>query len=94
MHVRKLSAREPGDPTFDLAEMVVRSAQRIPRERGCDERAWEVGQANSTEEAAKQRWARYPLAEAVEERGLTKGNPLWHNKLRALNRERGEDEKI
>jgi hypothetical protein len=74
MHVRKLFAREPGDPTFDLDEVATRSARRISRDHGRDERAWEVGQANSTKEAAEQRRVRLPLAEAVEERGLTEGN--------------------
>jgi hypothetical protein len=46
MHARKLSAREPGGPTSGLEKMVSRSAQRIPREHGCDVRMWEVGQAH------------------------------------------------
>jgi hypothetical protein len=90
-HAWKLSAREPGDPVFGLDRMATRSAQKIPREQDCDERTWEVGQANSTEEAVEQRRVRLLPAEAVEERGLTEGNPFWQNKLRALNRERGED---
>ena len=76
MHARKLLAREPGDPTFDLVEMASRPARRISREHDRDERAWEVGQANSTEEAAEQRRVRVRLAEAVEGRGLTEGNPF------------------
>jgi hypothetical protein len=91
MHARKLFAREPGDPEFGLDRMAARPAQRIPREYDCDERTREVGQANSTGEAAEQRWVGFPLAEAVEGRGLTEGNLFWRNKLRALHRERGED---
>jgi hypothetical protein len=47
-----------------------------------------------TVEAIEQRRVRTPLAENVEERGLTEGNPIWQNKPRALNRERGENGKI
>ena len=47
-----------------------------------------------TEEAAEQRQVRILPAEAVEARGLTKGNPIWQNKCRALNRKRGENDKI
>jgi len=54
VHAWKLFAREPGDPMFGLEPMALRSAQKIPREYGCDARTWEVGQAHSTEEAAEQ----------------------------------------
>jgi hypothetical protein len=74
--------------------MATRSAQQIPREQGCDERTREVGQANSTEEAAEQKKVRLLPAEAVEERGLAEGNPIRQNKLRAQHRERGEDGKL
>ena len=47
-----------------------------------------------TVEAIEQRRVRIPLAENVEERGLTEGNPIRQNKPRALNRERGENDKI
>ena len=47
-----------------------------------------------TVEAIEQKRVRIPPAENVEGRGLTKGNPVWQNKPRALNRERGEDDKI
>ena len=46
VHARKLFVREPGDPTFDPGMMVTGSAQRIPREHGCDARRWEVGQSH------------------------------------------------
>jgi len=91
MHARKLFEREPGGPVFGLGQMAARPAQKILWEHRCDERTREVGQANSTEEAAEQKWVRLPPAEAVEERGLTEGNPFWQNKHRALYRERGED---
>jgi RNA-directed DNA polymerase len=88
MHARKLFAREPGDPTFGLAKMGARPARRIPREYCRDEQTWEVGQANSTEEAAEQRWVRAQPAEAVEGRGLTKGNLFQQNKYWTQNQER------
>jgi hypothetical protein len=47
-----------------------------------------------TVEAIEQKRVRTPLAENVEERGLTEGNPIWQNKPRALNRVRGENGKI
>ena len=53
-HVRKLFAREPGGPTFDLDAFKERSALRIPREHGSDERTWEVRQSHSTEESPEQ----------------------------------------
>jgi hypothetical protein len=46
VHARKLSVREPGDPTFGLVLEGARSAQRTPRGHGCDARTWEVGQAH------------------------------------------------
>jgi hypothetical protein len=46
-----------------------------------DERPWEVGQTHSTEEAAEQRLM---VAEAVEGRGLAKGNRLEQNASRTL----------
>jgi len=69
---------------FGLDQMAARPAQKIPREHRCDERTREVGQANSTEEAAEQKWVRLPPAEAVEERGLTKGNLFHQNKYWTL----------
>jgi hypothetical protein len=46
VHARKLSEREPGDPTLGLVQMAARSAQRTLRGHGCDARGWEVGQAH------------------------------------------------
>ena len=47
-----------------------------------------------TVEAIEQKRVRIRLAENVEGRGLPKGNPVWQNKPRALNRERGENDKV
>jgi hypothetical protein len=60
-----------------------RVSQTAPGTRGGtagDERPWEVGQSRSTEEAAEQGQA---AAEAVERRGLAKGNPPEQNAPRA-----------
>lgn len=46
VHARKLSAREPGDPTFGLVQVLARSAQRTLRGHGCDGRTWEVGRTH------------------------------------------------
>ena len=42
-----------------------------------------------TEEAVEQKWVRFPLAEIVEGRGLTKGNLFQQNKYWAQYQERG-----
>jgi len=47
-----------------------------------------------TEETVEQKQVGFLPAEAVEGRGLTEGNPIWQNKLRALKRERGENDEI
>jgi hypothetical protein len=39
-------------------------------------------------EAAEQRWVQFPPAEAVEGRGLTKGNLFQQNKFWAQDQER------
>jgi len=41
---------------FDLDAFKERSALRIPREHGSDERMWEVRQSHSTGEALEQGW--------------------------------------
>ena len=41
-----------------------------------------------TKETVEQKWVRFPLAEAVEGRGLTKGNLFRQNKFWAQDQER------
>ena len=65
------------------------SARRILSEQGRDVRAWEVGQANSTWEAAEQGQLGCLPAEAAEGRGLAKGNLFRQNKHRTLCRTEG-----
>ena len=88
VHVRKFPAREPGGPVFD------RSGWR------CDSRCESQGSTTAmeghrksdrpicTEEAVEQRRVGFLLAEAVEGRGLTKGNLFQQNKYWAQHQER------
>jgi hypothetical protein len=45
-----------------------------------------------TEEAVEQEWVKFPLAEIVEGRGLTKGNPSQQNKFWTQRQERSSRE--
>jgi len=89
VHARKLSAREPGDPASD------RSGWRNgPRCKSQGSTTAMNGHGKSdrpicTEEAVEQKRVGFPLAEAVEGRGLTEGNLFQQNKYRAQSRERG-----
>lgn len=88
VHVRKLLAREPGDPVFG------RSGWR------CDPRCESQGNTTAmnghrksdrpicTEETVEQKQVRFLLAEIVEGRGLTKGNLFQQNKYWAQHQER------
>ena len=81
VHVRKLLAREPGDPVFG------RSGWR------CDPRCESQGNTTAmnghrksdrpicTEETVEQKQVRFLPAEIVEGRGLTKGNLIRQNKF-------------
>jgi len=81
VHARKLSAREPGGPVSG------RSGWRCgPRRESQGSTTAMNGHGKSdrpigTEEAAEQKWVRFPLAEIVEGRGLTKGNLFLQNKF-------------
>ncbi len=94
VHAQKLFAREPGGPVAGLGGW-----RQGPR---CEFRGnttamngnGESDRPIYTEEAIEQRRVRIPLAENVEGRDLTEGNPIWQNKPRALNRERGENDKV
>ena len=94
VHARKLFAREPGGPVTGLGGW-----HEGPRCKSRGSTAAMNGNGESdrsicTVEAIEQKRVRTPLAENVEGRDLTKGNPIWQNKPRALNRERGENDKI
>ena len=89
VYVRKLLAREPGDPVFD------RSGWRY------DPRCESQGNTTAmnrhrksdgpicTEEAVEQKRVGFPLAEIVEGRGLTKGNLFQQNKFWTQYQKRG-----
>ena len=80
-HVRKLSAREPGDPVSD------RSGWRYnPRCESQGSTTAMNGHGKSdrpirTEETVEQKRVGFLLAEIVEGRGLTKGNLFQQNKF-------------
>ena len=93
-HARKLFAREPGGPVTGPGGW-----HQGPRCKSQGSTTAMNGNGESdrpicTVEAIEQKRVRTPPAENVEGRGLTKGNPIWQNKPRALNRERGENGKI
>ena len=73
VHVRKLFAREPGDPTFDLGVMVPGSAQRIPREHGCDARRREVGQARRYRRSGRTKAGEIPAGGGSGGKGPDRG---------------------
>jgi len=88
VHARKLPAREPGDPMFGLGRW-----RRGPRceSRGNTAAMHGHGKSDrpiSTEEAAEQGQVRLLPAEAVEGRGLTKGNSFRQNKFWTQGQER------
>ena len=81
MHARKLFAREPGDPMSGLGRW--RQGPRC-ESQGNTTAMYGYGKSDRpivTEEAAEQRRVEFPLAEAVEGRGLTKGNLFRQNKF-------------
>ena len=80
-HARKLPAREPGGPMSDLGGW-----RRGPRCESQGSTTAMTGRGKSdrpicTTEAAEQRQVRFLSAEAVEGRGLAKGNPIRQNKF-------------
>jgi len=87
-HARKLSAREPGGPVSG------RSGWRHgPRRESQGSTTAMNGHGKSdrpidTEEAVEQKRVRFPMAEIVEGRGLTKGNLFQQNKFWAQHQER------
>ena len=88
VHAWKLSAREPGGPVSG------RGGWRCgPRRESQGSTTAMNGHGKSdrpicTEEAVEQGWVRFPPAEVVEGRGLTKGNLFQQNNFWALHQER------
>ena len=87
-HARKLFAREAGGPVTGLGGW--------PQGPRCESQGSTTAMNGSgesdrpicTEEAIEQKQVRVPLAENVEGRGLTKGNPIRQNKYRTQQAER------
>jgi RNA-directed DNA polymerase len=92
VHARKLSAREPGGPVSG------RGGWRCgPRRESQGSTTAMDGHRKSdrpvgTEEAVEQEWVKFPLAEIVEGRGLTKGNPSQQNEFWTQRQERSSRE--
>ncbi len=85
-HVWKLSAREPGDPTFALGELTM---GRTENPEGARQRWMDMGsKTHSTEETAEHGAVRGCSVEEVEGRGLAEGNPIYENKLWAQYRKK------
>jgi hypothetical protein len=88
VHARKLHAREPGDP-MTVPGRWPWGPRREPS--GGTTAANGHGKSDrpiDTCEASEQRRVRFPLAEEVEGRSLTEGNPPRQNELRAQDRKR------
>ena len=75
-HARKLLAREPGDPTSGPGGMAPGSAQRIPREHGCDVRRWEVGQAHMYRGSGRTKRGENPFGGGRGGKGLGRGESV------------------
>jgi hypothetical protein len=92
VHAWKLSAREPGGPVSG------RGGWRCgPRRESQGSTTAMDGHRKSdrpvcTEEAVEQEWVRFPLAEIVKGRGLTKGNLFQQNKFWTQRQERSSRE--
>jgi len=93
-HVRKLPAREPGDPVSGRSGWRYDPRCESQGNTTAMNRHGKSDRPICTEETVEQKQVGFLPAEAVEGRGLTEGNPIWQNKLRALNRERGENDEI
>jgi len=88
-HARKLSAREPGDPTPAPGKWPWGTRHESERGTMAMNGRGKSDRPIGTKEAFEQRQVGILLAEEVEGRGLTKGNPFWQNKRRAQDRARG-----
>jgi hypothetical protein len=89
-HARKLHEREPGDP-MSVPGRWPWGPRREPS--GGTTAANGRGKSDrpiDTCEASEQKGVRFPLAEGVEGRGLTEGNPPRQYKFRALDRKRNQ----
>ena len=88
-HARKLSAREPGDPTPAPGKWPWGTRHESERSTMAMNGRGKSDRPIGTVETFEQRQVRILLAEKVEGRGLTKGNLLWQNKRRTQDRAKG-----
>ena len=88
-HARKLSAREPGDPTPAPGKWPWGTRHESERSTMAMNGRGKSDRPIGTEETFEQRQVRILLAEKGEGRGLTKGNLFWQNKRRTQDRARG-----
>ena len=88
VHVQKLLAREPGDPTSDPGRWRRGPRCESPGSTTAMNKRGKSDRPICTAEAAEQRQVRFLPAEAVEGRGLTKGNSFRQNKFWTQSQER------
>ena len=89
-HARKLSAREPGDPTPAPGRWPWGTRRESERSTMAMNGRGKSDRPIGTVETFEQRQVRILSAEKVEGRGLTKGNSFWQNKRRTQDRARGQ----
>jgi len=90
-HARKLSAREPGDPTPALGRWPWGTRHESGRSKMAMNGRGKSDRPIGTEETFERGWGRALPEEKGEGRGLTKGNPPWQNKRRTQDRARGRN---
>jgi hypothetical protein len=88
-HARKLSAREPGDPTPAPGKWPWGTRPESDRSTMAMNGRGKSDRPIGTEETFEQERGRTQLAVGVVGWGLTKGNPSWQNKRRTQDRARG-----
>jgi hypothetical protein len=81
VHVRKLSAREPGGPVSGRSGWRYGPRCESQGNTTAMNRHGKSDRSRCTDEAIEQKWVGFPLAEIVEGRGLTKGNLFQQNKF-------------
>ena len=94
VHAQKLFAREPGEPVTGLGGWLQGPRCESQGSTTAMNGSGESDRPIRTEEAIEQRRVRIPLAENVEGRGLTKGNPIRQNKHRTQQPERSRSNEL
>jgi len=89
-HARKLSVREPRDPTPAPGRWPWGTRLESERSTRATNRSGKSDRPVDTEESFEQGQVRVLPAEKGEGRGLAKGNLLWQNRRRTQGRARGQ----